>query len=83
METAYEKFNIVNVYCQPLQPIAPILEKLELIIKKQKQRNEKIIIVMDSNAKSSLWHANKTDGRGALLGELIFFSFPFSRWKSS
>ena len=62
-------FAIINAYCQYSFPLEGFLEKIERIISFQTQ---KVLITMDSNAKSEPWFDKITDDKGILLEEFIF-----------
>jgi len=63
-------FYVINAYCQFSLELEPILCDIESIIKKL--NNNRIIVVMDANAKSRIWHADETDERGKILEEFLF-----------
>ncbi|CAK9816584.1 Retrovirus-related Pol polyprotein from type-1 retrotransposable element R1 (Fragment) [Anthophora quadrimaculata] len=67
--TATHKLYVISAYFQCSDPIEPYLKHLEYVLHELKGR--KIIICIDANAKSSLWHSNQTDDRGEALEELI------------
>lgn len=62
-------FLIVNLYCQPSASLRGFLDKLQSLINEFSA--EKVLIMMDSNAKSSLWYAEATDKKGTQLEEFI------------
>lgn len=64
-----EEFYIINVYCQFSLQIEGILNDLEKII--SKLNSSRLIITMDANAKSELWHAEETDERGRVMEEFL------------
>lgn len=64
-----EEMYIINAYCQFSLPIVPILETIETII--QKIGNIKVLITMDSNAKSHMWFSKETDERGKIVEEFL------------
>uniref|UniRef100_A0A1B6E1N0 Reverse transcriptase domain-containing protein n=1 Tax=Clastoptera arizonana TaxID=38151 RepID=A0A1B6E1N0_9HEMI len=61
---------LVSMYCQFSHPITGYLTRLEAIV--NALPNKRVIVCMDANAKSNLWHSGTTDGRGEALAELIF-----------
>lgn len=61
--------HIVNVYCQASKDIQPFLKEIKKIL--ALLRNRKVIITMDTNAHSRLWHSKHTDDRGRELEEFI------------
>lgn len=62
-------FYLINVYCQFSRPIEPFLKKLECI--KNKVGGDNMVLVMDANARSELWHSRETDERGRLMEEFL------------
>ena len=68
--TGDSDFIIINAYCQYSLPLEGFLEKIERII--SSFQTEKVLITMDSNAKSKLWFDKITDDKGILLEEFIF-----------
>lgn len=67
--TGDTEFVLINLYCQYSAPLEGFLDKLQSLISGFPA--ERILIMMDANAKSSLWHAETTDEKGALLEEFI------------
>ncbi|CAK9834279.1 Retrovirus-related Pol polyprotein from type-1 retrotransposable element R1 (Fragment) [Anthophora retusa] len=67
--TAAHIFYVVSAYFQCSDHIHPYLQHLERILEELK--GNKIIICIDANAKSTLWHSQITDARGEALEELI------------
>ncbi|CAK9813075.1 Retrovirus-related Pol polyprotein from type-1 retrotransposable element R1 (Fragment) [Anthophora plagiata] len=67
--TASNRFYLVSAYFQCSDNIQPYLDHLEYVLREVK--GHKVIICVDANAKSTLWHSNSTDGRGEALEELI------------
>ena len=65
-ESAY---IIINVYCQYSAPLEGFLDKVETLI--NSFPSEKLLITMDANAKSELWHSEVTDDKGMLLEEFV------------
>ena len=63
------EFIIINVYCQYSVPIEKFLRRIEDLI--NCFPTEKVLITLDANAKSVMWHADATDEKGALVEELI------------
>lgn len=60
---------IINVYCQFSVPIDRFLGQLEGCLATVQSSN--VIICMDSNARSVLWHSGGTDARGELVEDFI------------
>lgn len=60
---------IVNVYCQYCEEIQTYLERMQDILEALK--NERVMILMDSNAKSPMWHSDVRDLRGVMLEDFI------------
>ena len=63
-------FVIINVYCQYSLPLEGFLEKIERAL--NGLQTEKVLIVMDANARSELWHDRTTDEKGVLLEEFVY-----------
>ena len=63
------EFIIINVYCQYLVSIEKFLRRIEDLI--NCFPTEKVLITLDANAKSVMWHADATDEKGALVEDLI------------
>ena len=63
-------FAIINAYCQYSFPLEGFLEKIERII--SSFQTEKVLVTMDSNARSELCFDKITDDKGILLEEFIF-----------
>jgi len=63
--TETDDFYIINVYCQFSLPIEPFLEKIERILDKLK--GNRVLITMDSNAKSLTWNSKETNERGKIV----------------
>jgi len=61
-----EDFYIINIYCQFM---LSFMDQIEKIINSLHSNN--YIIAMDSNAKSNLWFANKTDERGRIVEDFL------------
>ena len=70
IKTQNLSFILVNMYFQYKEPIEPYITALENII--SYYPNQNLLILEDSNSKSTLWNADETDARGELLEELIF-----------
>jgi len=64
-----EEFYIINIYCQFMLPVEPFMDQLEKIIRNL--HHSSYIIVMDSNARSSLWFSSETDARGNVVEEFL------------
>ena len=60
------EFVIINIYCQYSVNIEMFLDSLIDCIP-----TENLLLTLDAKAKSVLWHADKTDEKGALVEELI------------
>lgn len=71
IEATYNKVKtyIVNAYFQYSEKIDKYIEHLHKFLTTMK--GKRILIALDSNAKSTLWHNNSTDDRGRKLEELI------------
>lgn len=69
ISTKKDRFYLVSAYFQHCEHIEPYLAHLERIL--NLLQGENIIICLDSNAKSTLWHSTSTDSRGELLEDLI------------
>lgn len=63
------KLYIINIYCQFSLPINGFLNNIENIVYNLK--GNKILITMDSNAKSETWFSNETDETGKILEEFL------------
>ena len=61
---------IINAYCLHSLPLEGFLDKIERLL--SNFQSEKVLITMDSNAKSELWFDKITDGKGILLEEFIY-----------
>ena len=60
---------IVNMYCQYSLPLERFLSQLKGLL--GHFLNAKVLITMDANAKSELWHSDTTDENGMLLEEFM------------
>src|SRR5436190_14484365 len=67
--TGDNDFYIINAYCQFSLEIEPILNDIEKII--NSINSQRLMILMDSNAKSRLWYAGDTDDRGKAVEEFL------------
>ena len=67
--TKKDSFYVINVYCQCSHPIEQFLSKVENIM--LRLNGKKIIITMDSNAKSEVWFSETTDERGKIVEEFL------------
>lgn len=63
---------IVNAYCQFSHDIEPYLIEIEKVLNKLKDKM--VIVCMDANARSVLWHAGETDNRGEIVEEFILIN---------
>ena len=70
MITGNSDLIINNAYCQYSLPLEGFLDKIERIL--SNFQSEKVLITMDSNARSELWFDKVTDGKGILLEEFIY-----------
>ena len=61
---------IINAYCQHSLPLEGFLDKIGRIL--SNCQTEKVLITMDSNARSEVWFDRITDGKGVLLEEFIY-----------
>ncbi|CAK9811752.1 Retrovirus-related Pol polyprotein from type-1 retrotransposable element R1 (Fragment) [Anthophora quadrimaculata] len=57
----------INVYCQFCLRIEPILDIVEKMI--QRITDQRIVITVDANAKSSTWYSDTTDDKGKAIEE--------------
>lgn len=64
-----EQLYLVSVYCQFRDPIDEYLRQIENILMRLAGKN--VIVAMDANAKSHMWHAGTTDVEGAKLEDFI------------
>ncbi|KAG5870369.1 hypothetical protein JTB14_016136 [Gonioctena quinquepunctata] len=62
LQTSIGKFIIVNIYHQFNEDIEAYVTKMRRIF--LAYRNDPVIIAMDANAKSVLWHSGITDAKG-------------------
>ena len=62
-------FYLVSAYFQFSHEIQPYLNKLEEILRALK--GKKVIIGIDANAESPLWHASNLNARGKLLEDFV------------
>ncbi|KAI4474758.1 hypothetical protein M0802_015459 [Mischocyttarus mexicanus] len=62
-------FYIVSAYFQFSEPIAPYMTHLEKILSVLK--GKRVLLCIDSNAKSVTWFSKKTDARGEALENLL------------
>lgn len=62
-------FIVANLYFQFNEEIEPYINKIRQIIDQHSVKP--IIITMDTNAKSTLWHSDTTDERGEKLSDLF------------
>lgn len=69
INSEFEEMYIINAYCQFSLPIALILGTIESIL--QKIRNTKVLLTLDSNAKSHMWFSRETDERGKIVEEFL------------
>lgn len=65
-----EEFYIINAYCQFSLPLDQILKSIDEII--SKLNINKLVITMDANAKSDMWHSGETDDKGREVEDFIF-----------
>jgi len=64
-----DDFYLINVYCQFSMPIEPFLTSVENVL--NNINSNKVIVMMDSNARSHLWFSNKADERGKIIEEFL------------
>lgn len=64
-----QPLTISNLYCQYSLSLNPFINMIESII--SATQNNNLLISMDSNSKSALWHSSTTDERGRQLEDLI------------
>ncbi|KAG5863814.1 hypothetical protein JTB14_009369 [Gonioctena quinquepunctata] len=69
LQTSIGKFIIVNIYHQFNEDIEAYVTKMRRIF--LAYRNDPVIIAMDANAKSVLWHSGITDAKGEKIEDLI------------
>ena len=62
-------FVVINVYCQYSEPLERFLSQVEGLISCFSTEN--VLITIDANAKSVLWHSDQTDQKGTLVEEFI------------
>lgn len=70
-EVKAEKTGIyfISAYMQHSEPIEPYLQHLDKILRGL--QGKQIVLCMDSNANSTLWHSRHTDPKGEALEEMI------------
>lgn len=64
-----EEIYLINVYCQFSLRLDTILMELDRIITELSTR--RLLITVDSNAKSELWYAEETDERGRIMQDFL------------
>lgn len=69
MYGSFGELYVVSAYCQFRDPIDSYLYKLDNVL--TALRGKPVLIGMDANAKSPLWHAEHADENGTMLEELI------------
>lgn len=62
---------IISAYFQFADPIEPFIDHLDNIIRKAIRKTSNILIGLDANAHSPLWHSSAEDDRGVLFTNLI------------
>lgn len=64
-----DEFYLINIYCQFSMRIEPFLINVEKVL--NNLNSNKVIVLMDSNARSPLWFSNETDERGKIVEEFL------------
>ncbi|MGI4816883.1 MAG: reverse transcriptase family protein [Janthinobacterium lividum] len=64
-----DSLYVVSMYCRFSLALEPFLQRIRLIL--SALRGKRIILCLDSNAKSALWGAATTDERGRDLEDLL------------
>ncbi|GBO13378.1 hypothetical protein AVEN_224433-1 [Araneus ventricosus] len=69
IELSGEKFPMISVYCSPSEELGENINEISTLLLSFSQ--EKIVILGDFNAKSSIWGPRNTDKRGNIVHDLI------------
>ncbi|GBM57503.1 hypothetical protein AVEN_137936-1 [Araneus ventricosus] len=69
IELSGEKFLMISVYCPPSEELGDNINEISALLLCFSQ--EKIVILGDFNAKSSIWGPRNTDKRGNIVHDLI------------
>lgn len=64
-----QKMLIINCYAPPREDINDTIQEIEEVL--EAVSYERIVVVGDFNAKSTVWGGSKTDDRGKILSEFI------------
>ncbi|GBM33179.1 hypothetical protein AVEN_83687-1 [Araneus ventricosus] len=69
IELSGEKLFLISVYCPPSDDLGENINEITALLLRFPE--EKIIILRDFNAKSSIWGPRNTDKRGNIVRDLI------------